>query len=307
VQRAKAVEGPTGTFTVVEMTNRNHMSAFLRRATALFAFVALLWVVQVVNWITGYSLNPTFGLIPRYLSGLDGVIAMPFLHGSLAHLMANTPPLLVMGGLLVATTTQALLPVNAIVIGLGGALVWLFGSSAIQIGASGLVFGWFGFLVTRGFVDRSLITVGAALVVGVVYGSILWGVLLGQPGISWEAHLFGAVAGAAAAVLVRTHVHAPRLSGVDLNRRRTLGVSLVTEALNRSHRLERFDFTGDYSRSIERKTAHSFWSAIRLSIPAVMSNRAFSGASSSTVVASTNLSWKWRRRLRSEGSGRNWP
>lgn len=199
------------------MTNRNHMSTFLRRATALFAFVALLWVVQVVNWITGYSLNPTFGLIPRHLSGLDGVIAMPFLHGSLANLMANTPPLLVMGGLLVATTMHALLPVNAIVIGLGGALVWLFRSSAIHIGASGLVFGWFGFLVTRGFVDRSLITLGAALVVGVLYGSILGGVLPGQPGVSWEAHLFGAVAVAASAVLVRTHVHSPRLSGVDLN------------------------------------------------------------------------------------------
>ena len=217
MQRAKAVEGPTGTFTVVEMTNRNHMSAFLRRAAALGAFVSLLWVVQVVNWITGYSLNPTFGLIPRYLSGLDGVITMPLLHGSLAHLMANTPLLLVMGGLLVATTTRALLPVNAIVVGLGGGLVWLFGSSAIHIGASGLVFGWFGFLVMRGFVDRSLITLGAALAVGVLYGSILWGVLPGQPGVSWEAHLFGVVAGVAAAFLVRTHVHTPRLSDVDLD------------------------------------------------------------------------------------------
>ena len=193
------------------------MSPFLQRATALFAFVALLWVVQVVNWITSYGLNPTFGLIPRYLSGLDGVIAMPLLHGSLAHLMANTPPLLVMGGLLIATTTRALLPVNTIVIVLGGGLVWLFGSSAIHIGASGLVFGWFGFLVTRGFVDRSLITLGAALVVGVLYGSILWGVLPGQAGVSWEAHLFGAVAGAAAALLVGTHVHAPRLGRVDMD------------------------------------------------------------------------------------------
>lgn len=217
MQRAKAVEGPTGTFTVVEMTNRNHMSTFLRRAAALVAFVAVLWVLQAVNWITGYGLNPTFGLIPRYLSGLDGVIAMPLLHGSFAHLMANSPPLLVMGGLLVATTTRALLPVNAIVIVLGGGLVWLFGSSAIHIGASGLVFGWFGFLVTRGFVDRSLTTLGAALVVGVLYGSILWGVLPGQPGVSWEAHLFGAIAGAAAALLVRTHVHAPRLGRVDMD------------------------------------------------------------------------------------------
>lgn len=193
------------------------MRAFLRRAAALAAFVALLWVLQVVNWIIGYRLNPAFGLIPRHFGGLDGVIAMPILHASFAHLMANTPPLLVMGGLLVATTTRALLPVNAVVIGLGGGLVWLFGSSAIHIGASGLVFGWFGFLVVRGFVDRSPITLGATLVVGILYGSILWGVLPGQPSVSWESHLFGATAGAAAAFLVRTHVHAPRLGGVDLD------------------------------------------------------------------------------------------
>lgn len=217
MQRAKAVEGAVGTTTVANMMNRDHMRAFLRRAVALAAFVALLWAVQVINWIVGYGLNPAFGLIPRYFGGLDGIIAMPLLHGSFAHLMANTPPLLVMGGLLVATTTRALLAVNAVVIGFGGGLVWLFGGSAIHIGASGLVFGWFGFLVVRGLVDRSLITLSAALVVGALYGSILWGVLPGQPGVSWEAHLFGAIAGAVAAFLIRTHVHAPRLGGVDLD------------------------------------------------------------------------------------------
>lgn len=165
------------------------MRALFQRATALAAFVALLWAVQVVNWITGYGFNTAFGLIPRHVSGLDGVSAMPFLHGSFAHLMANTPPLLVMGGLLVVTATRALLAVNAVVIGLGGSLVWLFGSSAVHIGASGLVFGWFGFLVVRGLVDRSPVTLGAALLVGVLYGSILWGVMPGQPGVSWEAHL----------------------------------------------------------------------------------------------------------------------
>ncbi|MGX0904513.1 membrane associated rhomboid family serine protease [Roseovarius sp. MBR-79] len=217
MQRAKAVEGAVGTTTVANMMKRDHMRVFFRRTAALAAFVALLWAIQVVNWITGYGLIPAFGLIPRHGSGLDGVIAMPLLPGSFAHLMANTPPLLVMGGLLVASTTRALLPVNAVVIGLGGGLVWLFGSSAIHIGASGLVFGWFGFLVARSFVDRSLITLGATLVVGVLYSSILWGVLPGQPGVSWEAHLFGAIAGAVAAFLIRTHVHAPRLGGVDLD------------------------------------------------------------------------------------------
>jgi membrane associated rhomboid family serine protease len=104
------------------------MRAFLRRAAALAAFVSLLWVVQIINWIIGYGFNPIFGLIPRHVSGLDGVIAMPLLHGSFAHLMANTPALLVMGGLLAATATRALLAVNAMVVGLGGGLVWLFGS-----------------------------------------------------------------------------------------------------------------------------------------------------------------------------------
>ena len=215
--RAKTIEGAVVTSTVANMMNRDHMRVFFRRTAALAAFVALLWAVQVVNWITGYGLNPAFGLIPRHGSGLDGVIAMPLLHGSFSHLMANTPPLLVMGGLLVATTTRGLLSVNAVVIGLGGALVWLFGSSAIHIGASGLVFGWFGFLIARGLVDRSPITLGAALVVGVLYGSLLWGVFPGQPSVSWEAHLFGAIAGAGAAFLIRTHVHAPRLGGVDLD------------------------------------------------------------------------------------------
>jgi membrane associated rhomboid family serine protease len=201
---------------VANMTKQDHMSAFYRRATALAAFVSLLWAVQVVNWIIGYGFNPAFGLIPRHVSGLDGVIAMPLLHGSFAHLLANTPPLLVMGGLLVATATRALLAVNAVVIGLGGGLVWLFGSSAIHIGASGLIFGWFGFLVARGLVDRSPITLGAALLVGVLYGSILWGVLPGQSGTSWEAHLFGTIAGAIAAFFIRTNVHAPRIGDVTL-------------------------------------------------------------------------------------------
>lgn len=191
------------------------LSVLTKRLVILTGFIAALWVIQAINWITGYSLNPSFGLIPRQVYGLDGVIAMPVLHGSFAHLMSNTPPLMLMGTLLAATATRALVTVNAIIIGLGGALVWLLGSSAIHIGASGLVFGWFGFLLARGVVDRSFTTLAAALVVGVLYGSIILGVLPGQPGVSWEAHLFGALAGVAAAILIRTHVHAPRTRDVD--------------------------------------------------------------------------------------------
>lgn len=129
--------------------------------------------------------------------------------------MANTPPLLLLGALLAVTATRALLAINGIVVVLGGGLVWLFGSPAIHVGASGLVFGWFGFLVVRGLVDRSPIALGVSLLVGLLYGSIIWGLLPGQPGVSWESHLFGALAGATAAVLVRTHVHAPRMTNVE--------------------------------------------------------------------------------------------
>ncbi|MEM9360832.1 MAG: rhomboid family intramembrane serine protease [Pseudomonadota bacterium] len=86
----------------------------------------------------GYQLNPTFGLLPRHVSGLDGVIGMPLLHGSFEHLISNTPPLFIMGALLSATATRALISVNTIIVLLGGLLVWLLGSTAIHIGASGL-------------------------------------------------------------------------------------------------------------------------------------------------------------------------
>jgi membrane associated rhomboid family serine protease len=185
------------------------------RLLILGGFVGVLWAIQVLNWVTGYRLNGMFGLIPRQSAGLDGIVAMPLLHGSFAHLISNTVPVLAMGGLLAATATRALVQVNAVIVLLGGALVWLLGGFAVHVGASGLVFGWFGFLVARGAVDRSPVTLGAAMLVAMLYGSILWGVLPGQPGVSWEAHLFGCLAGVAAAFVVRTHVHRPRVARVQ--------------------------------------------------------------------------------------------
>ena len=193
----------------------DYLRVIVFRLCCLAAFVAAMWLVHGLNWMVGYNLTFMFGLTPRELSGLDGVIAMPFLHGGMEHLMANTPPTVLMGALLAATATRALIVVNVIIVLLGGALVWLFGAPAIHIGASGLIFGWFGFLIARGLVDRSPVTLGASLLVGLFYGSMIWGVFPGQPGVSWEAHLFGALAGAAAAFMVRTHVHNPRMRNVE--------------------------------------------------------------------------------------------
>lgn len=167
------------------------------------ALVALIWAVQVVNVLTGYALNGWLGLVPRSLAGLDGVLFMPLLHGSLAHAAANTVPLAVLGALMVVTARRVLWPATGVIVVLGGFGVWLFGSPALHVGASGLIFGWFGFLVVRGFVSRQLVPLLVAIGVAAVYGAMIWGVLPGRAGVSWEAHLFGALAGAAAAWWLR--------------------------------------------------------------------------------------------------------
>lgn len=109
------------------MVSSDFKSVLRKRFKVLAAFVSAVWAIQALNWVMDNSLNPAFGLIPRQFTGLDGILAMPILHGSFAHLISNTPPLLLMGALLAATATRALLAVNTIIVILSGALVWLSG------------------------------------------------------------------------------------------------------------------------------------------------------------------------------------
>ena len=112
------------------MLGSRPMRVLLLRLLGLAAFIGALWVLQAVNWAVRYRLNSAFGLIPREVEGLDGILGMPLLHGGFGHLMSNTPPLLVMGALLAATATRALVAVNAVIVRVGGLLVWLLGSAA---------------------------------------------------------------------------------------------------------------------------------------------------------------------------------
>lgn len=169
----------------------------------LVALLAVIWAVELVNLLTGYSLNGPFGLRPRALGGLDGIALMPFLHGSLAHAASNSVPLLVLGGLMALTARDTVAPATVIIVLLGGIGVWLFGKPAVHVGASGLIFGWFGYLVARGLVEKRPVPVLVAVGVGLVYGTMVFGVLPGQPGVSWESHLFGAAAGLVAAIALR--------------------------------------------------------------------------------------------------------
>ncbi|MEM9058580.1 MAG: rhomboid family intramembrane serine protease, partial [Pseudomonadota bacterium] len=136
---------------------------------------------------------------PRTLSGLSGVVAAPFLHGSLSHLMANTGALLVLGGLLALRGVATFVTVTAALTLLSGAAVWCCARPAVHIGASGLIFGYFGYLVALGWYERTPAALLMALVVAFVYGGMLWGLMPANNGVSWEAHLAGFLAGVLAA------------------------------------------------------------------------------------------------------------
>ena len=168
----------------------------------IFGFATTIWVVELAN----ASLDHRFislGIFPRSISGLIGVPLSPFLHGSFGHVFSNTIPILVLGGIVSYQGRQKLLEVSLIIIALGGTGVWLLGRSSFHLGASGLVFGYFGYLVARGWYERSVLSMLTAVAVLVLYGGLLLGVLPTLSFVSWEGHRFGLLAGIFAARLNR--------------------------------------------------------------------------------------------------------
>ncbi|MFC4496594.1 rhomboid family intramembrane serine protease [Streptomyces ovatisporus] len=170
-------------------------------AKLILAWVALLWVLEAVDYVTGHALD-TFGIVPRQQSELVDVVPAAFMHFGFGHLVANTLPLLVLGFLAALRGAARFLAVALTIIVVSGVGVWLVAPDASNTaGASGLIFGLFGYLLVRGFVDRRITDVAMGGVVAVLYGSILWGVLPTDGGISWQGHLFGLVGGIVAAFL----------------------------------------------------------------------------------------------------------
>ncbi|HZD11590.1 MAG TPA: rhomboid family intramembrane serine protease [Candidatus Binatia bacterium] len=168
----------------------------------LVGIVGAMWFLELVDVIFLHQALNRFGVWPREPLGLVGIILMPFLHGGLTHLAANSLPFLVLGGLVLWRGMRDFLLVTVLTTLLSGLLLWLLGSSrAVYIGASGLVFGYFGFLLFRGYFERSPQSLLVALVVVFFYGGLLFGVVPQHTGISWEAHLFGFLSGALCARL----------------------------------------------------------------------------------------------------------
>ena len=157
------------------------------------------WTSEAADVVLDHRLD-VYGVRPHVLVGLRGIVFAPFLHGGFGHLIGNTLPFAVLGGLVALGGLRQFLSVTLIVGVVSGLGMWIFGSSdEVHIGASGLVLGYLAYLLVRGVFARNIRQILLGIVVAFFYGGLLWGVLPTGRGISWEGHLFGVVGGIAAA------------------------------------------------------------------------------------------------------------
>jgi membrane associated rhomboid family serine protease len=178
-------------------------------AKLMVGWVALLWLLEAVDAVSGHALD-RFGIVPRTASELVDVIPASFIHFGFAHVAANSVPLLVLGFLAALSGLRRFAAVCALIIVADGLGVWLISpENTNTAGASGLIFGLFGFLLVSGFVERRPMGIVVGMLIGAVWGStILLGIAPTQTGVSWQGHLIGLVAGVAAAFLFRRRAQA---------------------------------------------------------------------------------------------------
>lgn len=186
-----------------------------RAFVVMCAVVPVLFLVAVLDWATpSYSLAAAHGIQPRDLGGIEGIVLAPFLHANFLHVTANSIPLILLGTFVLAGGVRRTLWSTAVIMLVAGVGVWTLGDlffvepvragvTSVHVGASGVVFGYLGLLLTRGIVERSWWNAAVAVLIGILYGWQLQGVLPGQIGISWEGHLFGFIGGVVAAILFR--------------------------------------------------------------------------------------------------------
>jgi len=176
----------------------------------LLVLLAIMWLSEIVDTALDHRLD-SYGIEPRDADGLIGIPAAPFLHSGFGHLISNTVPFLAMGFVIAFKGAMRVLFVTAIVALVSGAGTWMVApESTIHIGASGVVFGYATYLLSRGFFDRDVIEIVIGLAVGLIYGGVLLGGLIPQAGVSWQGHFFGAVGGLVAARALAAEPRASR-------------------------------------------------------------------------------------------------
>ena len=178
---------------------RSVTTALKTQAVVLGGTLAVFWTVFVVNTLLSGSLL-VLGVIPRTTIGLRGILFAPFLHASLNHIVANSIPFLVLGWMVMLRDQRHFIPVTLAAMVGSGLTAWLLGASgSVHIGASGVIFGYLGFLMLSGWYARSVGSILISLVVTVLWGGLVLGMMPGTPGISWQEHIGGFLGGVLAA------------------------------------------------------------------------------------------------------------
>ncbi|MGK7876605.1 MAG: rhomboid family intramembrane serine protease [Xenococcaceae cyanobacterium] len=174
------------------------------QASILGGFVAIFWIVEILDLLFFGNRLDQFGIKPHELSGLLGIVFAPFLHGGFRHLIANTVPFLTLGWFVMLQETSDFVIVTTITMIVGGLGIWLFGvPGSVHIGASILIFGYLGFLLLRGYFQRNFTSIFLSVIVAVLYGGLIGGILPSFcPRISWQGHLFGFIGGILAAKMI---------------------------------------------------------------------------------------------------------
>jgi membrane associated rhomboid family serine protease len=186
-------------------------------ALVMFLLLAGMWALEFLDQLSGNRLDQ-LGIHAQEIDGLPEIFSAPFLHAGWEHLMGNSVPFFVLGFLVLLGGVARWLVSSLITIVSSGLTAWLLTPpDTIVLGASGLIFGWLTYLLARGLWSRRPGQVALAIVVLLVYGGLIFGVLPGQVGISWQAHLGGAVGGVLAAWLLHRRTTrqlvAPRSDG----------------------------------------------------------------------------------------------
>lgn len=170
----------------------------------MFGFLCLVWIVQIANWSDGGTLVQRFGILPHQPSRLADVFTAPFLHLNWQHLEGNSGPLFVFGFLAAYRGVKKFLALTLLITLTSGFAVWVFErGDTLTVGASGLIFGYFGYVVLRGFFDRHLIDSLVGLVMGASFAYLVTLAVPGTPGISWLGHLGGLFGGLLGAWIFR--------------------------------------------------------------------------------------------------------
>ena len=165
-------------------------------------FPILLWIIHLTAQFIGLDLYK-MGLLPRNTTGLLGIVTAPLIHGDFSHLISNTFPLIILGWIILFFYPKVSYFLFIFIYLVTGLLVWIFARQVYHIGASGIVYGFVSFLFFSGLFRKDNTSITLALIITFLYGGIVWGMLPGMKGISWESHLLGAVTGLVAAYLFR--------------------------------------------------------------------------------------------------------